>query len=266
MNFECQADALLSLSEFAKEDQISHSTSPHSILIEGPSGCGKTYLASRYAKLLNCLDFVLVNPNVKEIRESIDTCYNTSTRLVLCIENLDSGAYAASYTLLKFLEEPSSNVYIVVTCRNKLNVPATICSRCVSISVPAPSHRDICEYAEIQDFNKFHRLKDSPIWKAVRTLKNVDTVLGLDDSKLNYLYSIRFPFTDCVSNVIWKLGHYEDNSTIDVSILLNYLISISPDRFTTRQLIECEKTISSGRIAPHAALAKFVLECKYGGS
>ena len=94
----------------------------HSILIEGSEGCGKSYIAKQYATMLDIVDFQVVEPKVQCIKEAINSCYVIDNPIVLYIENLDTGVLAASYALLKFLEEPSSHVYIVITCRNLQNI------------------------------------------------------------------------------------------------------------------------------------------------
>ena len=86
----------------------------HSILIEGSEGCGKSYIAKQYATMLDIVDFQVVEPKVQCIKEAINSCYVIDNPIVLYIENLDTGVLAASYALLKFLEEPSSHVYIVI--------------------------------------------------------------------------------------------------------------------------------------------------------
>ena len=92
----------------------------------GPEGCGKSYLARQFAIKLGVDDFALVEPTVAGIREISDLCSEITTPIVICIENLDTGVVAASYTLLKFLEEPRKNVHVVVTARNIKHLPDTI--------------------------------------------------------------------------------------------------------------------------------------------
>ena len=107
MEYRCQMNALEELKELAKSDR-------HSILIEGFEGCGKSYLAHEYRRMLGIHDFCIVKSDMDSIRETIDSTTTTNSKIVLCIENLDCGVVNVSYALLKFLEEPQNNVYIVV--------------------------------------------------------------------------------------------------------------------------------------------------------
>lgn len=258
MNLTCQADSLNTLKFFADTDR-------HSILIDGPAGCGKSYLAKQYQKFLNVEDFALVQPTVQSIRDTLDYSYNLESPVVFCIENLDSGALTASYTLLKFLEEPTNLVYLIVTCRNINDIPATIISRCTCISALSPSSSDLVQYAEIQDFARFQTLKDSELWKSVRTFKDVDYVMKMKQDQLAYFESLRFfSLSDTIQNLSWKLGHFDDNSNTELSFVMNYIISVNDSPRIRKYAIECCRDLSSGRVASHAVLSKFLFECKYG--
>lgn len=258
LNF--QKESIEELTNLAKSDR-------HSLLIEGPSGCGKSYLAKQYAMMLGVSDFASVNPTVPAIRETIDASYNLTSPVVFCIENLDAGVAGASYTLLKFLEEPSKNVYLVVTCRNRYKVPDTIISRSACISMSAPIESDIKDYAEIKDAARYNLMKSYDVWKAVRTLKDVDNVLHFNQTQIDYFSEIKeaCTFKDSVANLSWKLGHYNDNSETDIPFVINYIIQVCNSSRIQKHGISCIKDLTSARIASHAVLAKFIFECKYGG-
>ena len=258
MNFICQQQPLIELDTLRLSDR-------HSVLIEGPSGCGKTYLAMQYAKMLNIEDFQIVTPKVDEIKSSIDACLSLSTPVVLCIENLDTGVPAASYALLKFLEEPSPNVYIVVTCRNLQHVPDTIVSRSAVVVTAPPVDIDISTYSLSLNKDKFQELQFSDLWKCVRTFKDAETVLNMTPEQVTYFYNIpsMCKFNDSVSNIIWKLGHYEDNTECPVELVIRCIMNIIDTPHVKRVGVECLNDLALKRIATHAILAKFAFELKY---
>ena len=258
MKFTCQQSCLNSLQQLCD-------SSRHSLLISGPSGSGKTYLAGQYSDMLGIRDFQLVNPTVQVIRDTLDLCLQFDSPIVLCIENLDLGVKAAAYTLLKNLEEPQENLYIIVTCRNIRQVPSTITSRCVCLEVNPPSDTDISQYASIKDNTKFqHR-----IWRSVKSFLDVDTLFNLSLEEQDYLF--QYPdilkARDSISSLQWKMSHFQDNSELPLTLALRYLLDSFPETnaYIRRNCIECLNDISTGRIASHAALAKFILEYKYGG-
>lgn len=253
-------------SETLSELQSLASSDKHSILIDGPSGCGKSYLAKQYANMLGISDFSIVQPTVQSIRDIIDTCYNLSNPVVFCIENLDSGVQGASFTLLKFLEEPASNVYIVVTCQNRYRVPDTIISRSACLSMSCPIESDVSEYAELTDAHKYFQMKELSLWRAVRTLKDVDNVFRFTEDNLSYFEELQelCNFKDTVANIAWKLGHYNNNSETDIPFVINFVMNVSNSQRIRKYGIECVKDLNKSRIASHAVLAKFAFECKYG--
>lgn len=259
MELQCQVSALQELKMLAGSDR-------HSLLIEGPLGCGKSYLAKQYAKMLQIVDFSSVKPTVQDIREALEASYDITSPVVFCIENLDTGVPSASYTLLKFLEEPVSNVYIVVTCRNRYNVPDTIISRSTCVTMSAPVESDINDFAEIKDIVKYRQLSAQQIWKAVRSLNDVESIFRLNNDQLAYYeqFNTILKFNDTISNIIWKLGHYADNSETNIVFVFNYIIATCSSKRIKYYAMQCMKDLTSSRIASHAVLAKFALECKYG--
>ncbi len=259
MDLKFQKDAIDELNMLAKSDR-------HSILIEGPAGCGKSFIAKQYTKMINVVDFSSVQPTVQSIREALEASYDLTAPVVFCIENLDTGVPAASYTLLKFLEEPSNNVYLIVTCRNRFKVPDTIISRSTCITMSSPIESDIRDYAQIKDIGRFNQLSNHSIWQAVRSLNDVEVAFRLNNDQLAYYTQLRdvLDFKDSVSNIIWKLGHYSDNKETSIPFVFNYIIATTKSEHIKHHAIECMKDITTARIASHAVLAKFVLECKYG--
>lgn len=258
MKFVCQEKPLAELDTLRLSDR-------HSVLIEGPSGCGKTYLAMQYASMMQISDFQVVQPKVDEIKSSIEACIQLTNPVVLCIENLDTGVSAASYALLKFLEEPSSNVYIVVTCRNLKYVPDTIISRSAVVVTAPPVDADIATYSLSVNKNKFDELKLSKLWACVRTFKDAELVLNMTPEQLTYFNELSniCKFNDSVSNLVWKISHYDDNSECPIELVIRYIMNEIDTQHIKKAGIECLNDLALKRIASHAVLAKFVFNAKY---
>lgn len=258
MNFICQKYSLEELQKLANNDR-------HSILIEGPPGCGKTYLSKQYARMLDVYDFAEVAPKVNDIRESVDSCLQLDNRVVLCIENLDKGVSGASYTLLKSLEEPYPNMYIVITCRNINDVPDTIISRSTVVSACPPVDSDLDLFARSVNPEKYFKLAKSRIWNCIRTLGDVNIILNMSDEHIGYFNTLDdlSRFKDPISNIVWKLGHFDDKSETPVELVIRYIMEFINTNHVKRAGIECISNLAKGRVAQHAILAKFAFECKY---
>lgn len=256
--FNCQSANLTMLKQLADRRAPS-------ILIAGPSGSGKSWMAREYARYLSIEDFVLVDPTVSSIREIADVCADKHTPMVVCVENLDLGVVAASYTLLKFLEEPQPDIHIVVTVRNINHIPTTIPSRCVTVWAAAPLPSDLIQYGETRNFAKFNQLKDTIMFKACLGFNDVDALLDMDTTKLAYYGQLPdiLQSKDSVSGLVWKLTHYADNSALDPLFALQCITSAFQGRIA-KYGRRCVGDIQSGRVAAHTAITKFIFDCRYG--
>lgn len=259
MNFICQKQPLDQLNQLARGDR-------HSVLIEGPQGCGKNYLAKEYAKMLFVKDFQEIEPKVDDIRNTIVACYQINNPVVIVINNLDEGVVSASYSLLKFLEEPMPHVYIVVTCRNINKVPDTIISRSAVVTCSGPVDIDISSYALSKDENRFKQLQNSRLWRCVRTFNDVDTVFNLKPEYMEY-FTQTIPellkFKDSVSNIVWSLSHFSDNKETPIELVIRYIMETINTLHVRRAGIECIRDLSLKRLGNHAVLSRFAFEIKY---
>lgn len=264
MNFDYQDEVLTKLNNCITKDN-------HSILISGIEGSGKTYLANQFSNLLskNGIESSVANvePKVESLQEVMRLGYQTSKVLVVVVENLDLGVPKASYTILKFLEEPAQNVYVIITCRNMYKVPSTILSRCITIDVGHPNGQDISSYSREKDIRKFELYTKYSIWKIVKSFSDVDSIFKLNTSQLEYFekFSELLKCKDSISNLIWNFTHYSDGQEIDYQLLFRYIIYNVDNNSIKKLCISCMNDISYARISPYSVFARFVLECKYGG-
>lgn len=236
-----------------------------SILIAGPSGCGKSYLVQQYANMLGIDDYSAVDPRVTDIREALDGCMTISNPVILEIKNLDTGVPAASYTLLKSLEEPLSHVFIVITCRNQDQVPDTIISRSAVVNLGPPTMNDIDTYGKEKDTLKFNNVASRLVWQCVRSFSDADAVLEMTLDEIQYYESLSelCQFKDTVSNLVWKLGHYDSNKECNLELAIRSVIELMKKPFITKCGIDCIRDLNRGRIAQHAVLAKFIFNAKF---
>lgn len=258
MHCDAQVEALKELKKLAD-------ASRQSVLIEGPPGCGKTYLSKQFANLLGVDEFHIVAPKVSEVREALDKVLQISTPVVLEIENLDLGVLSAAYTLLKSLEEPLAHVYIVITCRNVQAVPDTIISRSAVVTVGPPTDNDINNFGKETNLLSFNNINNRLVWHCVRSFSDAEEALKMTPAEINYYESLAeiCKFKDSVSNIVWKIGHYESNEECNVELAIRAIAELMHSPFITQCSIDCIRDLNKGRIAPHAVLAKFVFNAKY---
>lgn len=259
MDFKSQRSPLEALKTLAESNR-------QSVLIVGPPGCGKSYLAKQYANILNISDYSVVQPKVSDIREALDSCLSIQNPVMLQVENLDGGVLGASYALLKQLEEPLSNMYIIITCRSADRVPDTILSRSAIVNVGPPTLDDIDNYAKEKDRLRFGNVSSRLVWQCVRSFSEADAVLEMTPDEIAYYESLSevCKFKDTVSNLVWKLGHYESNKECNIELAIRSVAQLMNNPYITKCSIECIRDLNNGRIAQHAVLSKFIFNGKYG--
>lgn len=258
MDFIAQKASLEQLTQLA-------AVRKQSVLVEGIEGTGKSYLAKQYSKLLDIPDFQIVEPKVQLIKEMIAECTALGSEIVICVENLDLGVVGAAYAILKFLEEPIKNVFIVITCRNIKYIPDTIISRSAMVTVPPPTTIDLVNYGLKKNDISYQLYKDKPIWKCVKTFNDVDTVLDLTNTDIAYFEELPKVLSgkDPIGNLIWTLQKYPDGRPTPLELVIRYIICISKSISIHTSGYSCLQDLSKGRISSHVVLAKFLFEYKY---
>lgn len=261
MIMECQASALSSLQEFCESDK-------HSILIEGPAGCGKTYLAKMFSNIKGCSDFISCSAKIDDIKNLIDSSYSVSKPIVICIENLDVGVVGSSYTLLKFLEEPSSNIYIVITCINSYNIPDTIISRCVTTSVRCPSLSDRNLYTQSKYNDKASIKSYRQLLNCCKSFKEIDSLFALSLDEVNYILALSdiFKFKESIGTISWNLSHFPSNKETPLNLVFDYLIASSPNADYAQVGINCADELTMKRMSANSVITRYLFDCKYAVS
>lgn len=258
MNFINQQEAIESL-------KILSTNRHHGVVISGTKGSGKSYLAKKYSEMLNVEDFYPVNPSMSDIKAVITLCTEATNDIVLCIENLDNGVLQVAYPLLKFIEDCPKNIYVVVTCLNIRQIPDTILSRCALVSINNPVADDIERYAKSIDLNMYNNLKDTPLWRCVRNLNDVDTLIKLSPEHLAYFDTIRslVDFKGTVSTIAWKLQNYEDKTPTPISLVIRYIMQLINTTRCNNVCIKCLDALENSRMPQNAIITRFVFENKY---
>ena len=149
--------------------RISQQKLHHGILLHGAANVGKAYLARQLVKALLCQnsqtpvcgeckacglfeaqshpDYIEVSSDktqigVDTIRSAIEKANKTaqlSGNQVILIQDADTLSLAGSNALLKTLEEPTPNTYIVMTTDHASRLLPTVLSRCEKQKIPTPS-------------------------------------------------------------------------------------------------------------------------------
>ena len=259
MELQCQVNAINDLKLLSESDS-------HNIIIEGQSGCGKTYLSKEYSRFINAEGYINVDSNVKSIRNSIDELYGTTSKFVFCVENLDSGVDAVSYAMLKFLEEPYDNIYIIITCRNLYDVPDTIRSRCKIVNVNNPTEYDLQLFSNKFYVEKYEKYKKYNVYESIRSFKDLSYYFSLSDDDILYIVNLfkNNKFKGAVSDIVWKIRNFPDKRQIDLQFVLRYLLYLNINNQSRIYISNCLDDLYKSRMSERAILSKLILNMKYG--
>ena len=158
------------------QQQLAAGQLPHALLLAGRQYTGKSQLALALSRLLLCPDadrsgncghchacelsatgghgdFRWVQPEeksrvikIEQIREVVRFTNKTAgygLRKVIVLAPADTMNVNAFNALLKALEEPARDTYLILVCHRMYGVPATIRSRCQIIRLTTP-HKEVC--------------------------------------------------------------------------------------------------------------------------
>ncbi len=156
-------------------NSISKSSVGHAYLFSGPRGCGKTSAARIFAKALNCLEPVNLEPcgkcknclattagenldvieidgasnntvdEIRELKTHVSLAPFNSKYKIYIIDEVHMLSISAFNALLKTLEEPPDYVIFILATTEPQKVPVTIRSRCQHIPFHRISTEDIFE-------------------------------------------------------------------------------------------------------------------------
>lgn len=274
---------------------------PHAMLFTGIVGVGKLFCATNFAQFLLCQnnkeqdcacgvctscnlftannhpDFLLVQPEeqgraikVEQIRQIIAEVGNTTHQggiRVVVINIADAMNIAAANALLKTLEEPLSNVLIILVTSCFSALPATVISRCQRMDFMPPPFADALSWCETRfdgvaandkttdiccsqtDFQGTMAKCDDYIQLALRITHNAPlaALALLQDGNLIWQQKM---LTDLVTflhskeNQVQALRFAEACANVDVGLLVQFLFSIASDLIKL-QLVVDERFITN---------------------
>jgi DNA polymerase-3 subunit delta' len=161
--------------------QLAAGRLPHALLLVGRQRTGKSQLAIALSRLLLCAqpegflncgkchacelsasgghgDFRWVTPGEKsrvikidQIRDMLRFSNKTAgfgLRKVIVLSPADSMNVNAFNALLKLLEEPAKDTYIMLVCDHMHGIPATIRSRCHILRLPTPDKETALDWLD----------------------------------------------------------------------------------------------------------------------
>lgn len=162
-------------------EQFAQGRFPHALLLAGEAGTGIAELAMAFSRLLLCAaphaglncgechacvlsatgahgDFLWIEPQEKsrtikidQVREAVQFTTKTAgfgLRKVIVLSPADAMNTNAFNALLKSLEEPAAETYLLLVCNALHNVPPTIRSRCQLQRLAVPDREESLKWLD----------------------------------------------------------------------------------------------------------------------
>lgn len=197
-------------------DKLTVDTFPRSLLLVGPEGSGKHSIAFYIKDKLNlpCLD---ITDNLSQ--EMIEDIYLKVEPFIYIIDSKNISVKEEN-TILKFLEEPLKNSFIIILSNNKNLLLPTITNRCQVWSLESYSYETLEKFIT-QECNKEVILRIANTPGKVKQLQNynVNVLLELADKIFEKVSVTNFANILLISNRIAfkdEVDKYNFNLFVDI--------------------------------------------------
>jgi len=201
---------------------------PRTMLFLGPEGCGKSWLAARFAEQLG-LDRVNVEPNISA--DTLAEYFQCPVPKVYLIDLKDITEKAQNQ-FLKFIEEPSANMYIILSARSEVGILPTILNRCIKY------HFEDYTAEELEEFAWCLRCTDPRVFKICKTPgqlnnlpdDNLDGVFNFCDLILRAIKTANYANT---LSLCTKINTKDEPTKIDFNLFFEALLYSAFEKYKT---------------------------------
>ncbi|WP_110427144.1 DNA polymerase III subunit delta' [Glaciecola sp. KUL10] len=269
--------------------RINNNILHHAILISGTIGLGKEQYASHLSKKILCEDKVSMlacgickscqlidagsHPDnhvvvsdktqigIDLIRKEIETLSKTaqlSGNKVLTIANADLMTESATNSLLKTLEEPTNNTYIILTSSQSQRLLPTILSRCEKLNVNPPDFESAREWLSQESISPL------PSKDALRAFKGSPLAYKNSVEQASGLLYTDFEFTiqeliERTTGVNKASIQWQKDADKLVVWLGQYFLNRYKDSNKESDFIAYQKTVDANKKLNHAGLNKVLI-------
>lgn len=206
-----------------KLNKLSLDTFPRTLMLSGEKGCGKTSLIKLIANKLS-LESENITENIS--LELIDSIVQRPVPKIYVIHT-EQLSVREENVILKFLEEPLKNSYLILTTENKHSVLPTVQNRCVVWDFLPYSDEELTEFVTKPAKNlllvartpgKILEYQDHPI----------DDMVVLANKIFDFIHTANIANALSLSG---KLAFKHEQDKFDVDIFFDILNVVSADRY-----------------------------------
>lgn len=191
---------------------------PKTMLFLGPDGCGKSWISARFAEQLG-LESVDIKPDVAA--DKLIEYYQCPVAKMYFI-NLKDFDEKQQNKILKFIEEPSSNMYIILRAESEIGILPTILNRCIKY------HFENYTEEQLKQFDWAVNCSDEIAYQICKT---PGQLLELSDDNLDKALALCKTIVSSVKNasyantlsIITKINLKDDAKKIDFKLFFDLL-------------------------------------------
>ena len=187
---------------------------PKTIMFIGPTGCGKHTIAKYIAEKFK-LDFVEIEESVSA-QDLVDYMHKTIDTLYLI--NLNKFTEKQQNQFLKFIEEPSKSIYIILTANSEAGILNTILNRSIKYHLEPYTKEQIEQITNTSVNDLAFKIFQTPGKLLNLTEQNFNDVMGLANTVVHSINRATYPNALVVST---KINYKDLYNKIDFDLFFD---------------------------------------------
>ena len=201
-------------------------TAPKTILFLGQSGCGKSWIANAFAKQLD-LEVVVVQPD--STAEKLIEYYQCPINKMYLIDLKDI-VEKDQNKFLKFIEEPSKTMNIILMAESTVGILPTILNRCVKyVFEPyTPEQLKQFDWAVNCSEEIAYEICKTPGQLLELSADNLDQALGLCKAIISSVDKANYANT---LSIVTKINLKDDAKKIDFKLFFDLMTYVAFDDY-----------------------------------
>lgn len=194
-------------------------TFPHSALILGEEGSGKHVLSMYIKENILGLPLLDITENISD--EYIDMIYRNPNPAIYLID-MSKMMEKEQNILLKFIEEPLRNAFIILLCENRNNLLNTIYNRCVIFEMEPYTKTELEQFVTSDEDKELILSVLRTPGKILNTnLSNIRAIYDLCDKMVDKMNVANFSNTLTIAD---KINYKDEYNKFDINIFFDMLI------------------------------------------
>lgn len=201
-----------------KIDEYDVSNFPHTVLLFGEYGCGKHTFANYISNKLITELFDISNSITLDTIDDILTSAERKSYLI----DIDELTEKQQNMILKFIEEPLDNIYIILICSNIFNLLDTVKNRCIIFEFEKYTTENLSLFLQQEDDVRTIELCHTPGQLKLYRNCNIDNVINLCNKIVTLIDKASYSNTLSIAD---KINFDDEYDKIHIDVFMSILIA-----------------------------------------